>query len=255
MKAEAPNRPSDHPGSPGRPRIGLVIPLYNHGSTVAGVVKEAAGLGWPVFLVNDGSTDDPPLTELAGIPGVKVLDHPANRGKGASLMTGFKEAAGKVEWALTIDADGQHRAGEAVRLAAAIPPSGKPIILGRRTGMTRETAPWGSRFGRKFSNFWVWAASGRKLKDSQSGFRLYPLPETLELRPKARRFQFEVEVLALAAWAGMEILEVPVSVVYQPPGERISHFRPWSDFWRNASTFTRLIVRRVLVPKGRRRGG
>jgi hypothetical protein len=109
--------------------------------------------------------------------------------------------------------------------------------------------------GRGFSGFWVWAAGGPRVVDSQTGFRVYPVAETLALPTRARRFEFEVEVLVHARRAGIPIRQVPVSVAYEPPGGRVSHFRPWRDFGRNSATFTRLIVSR-FVPraKGTRRG-
>lgn len=113
--------------------------------------------------------------------------------------------------------------------------------------MERSRVPWTSRWGRRFSNFWVWAACGRWFSDSQSGFRVYPLPETLDLGAKASRFQFEVEILVLAAWRGIPVIEVPVPALYEP-GERVSHFKPWLDFWRNTRTFARLVATRFFIP-------
>jgi hypothetical protein len=115
--------------------------------------------------------------------------------------------------------------------------------------MVGRHVPWTSRFGRGFSNFWVRASGGAKLTDSQSGFRVYPLPEVFTLNVKARRFQFEVEVLAKAGWHGLPVREAPVSVDYHPGAPRISHFRPFVDFCRNSNTFSRLIFQRIMVPR------
>ncbi len=112
--------------------------------------------------------------------------------------------------------------------------------------MLGEHVPWTSRFGRKFSNFWVWLSGGPALLDSQSGMRIYPLPQALYLGTKARRFQFEVEILVRAKRNGVPVIEVPVRVNYNPTGSRISHFRPFVDFLRNSSTFTRLIFNRIF---------
>jgi len=68
----------------------------------------------------------------------------------------------------------------------------------------------------------------------------------MQLQVRARRYQFEVEILVKARQRQMEIIEVPVRVVYQERGERISHFRPWLDFMRNSGTFSRLIFSRLL---------
>lgn len=226
----------------------IIIPVYNHNKSVAEVVRRALELGLPVFVVNDGSTDET-AKNLAAIEGITVLHHPVNQGKGAALLTGFKAAyQKKCDWALTLDGDGQHRPGDAEKLLAAVTEGKRSIVVGRREGMMKENAhvPWTSRFGRGFSNFWVRVSGGPAIGDSQSGFRLYPLPEVLELGVRARRYQFEVEVLVRAQRKGIATLEVPVQVVYQPKGERVSHFRPWVDFGRNSATFSRLIVARIV---------
>jgi glycosyltransferase involved in cell wall biosynthesis len=224
----------------------VVIPVYNHGAMVAAVVRQAAQHGFPVIVVDDGSTDGG-CGSLGSIPNTRVVRHPRNLGKGAALRTGMQEAAKSARWAVCLDADGQHHPADMLRLMRAIPTGSRPLVVGKRIAM--QTAPWTSRFGRKFSNFWVWMASGVSVSDSQSGFRIYPLPEVFDLDVRAGRYQYEIEVLARAAWHGMPIMEVPVSVSYAPGGQRISHFRPWVDFMRNSHTFSRLIVRRVFTPR------
>ena len=229
-------------------RFAFIIPVYNHAGTVARVVKEAQALGFPVFVVDDGSTDNS-YDQIKEIAGINILRHERNLGKGAAIMTGFAAAAAVADWAITIDADGQHYPEDAQKLIKAIPKKNRPIVVGARTGMSGEHVPWTSSFGRKFSNFWVRTSGGPAISDSQSGFRIYPLPEALNLGTKARRFQFEVEILVQATRDGMLVIEAPVRVHYNPEGERISHFRPFVDFLRNSSTFTRLIFRRIFPPR------
>jgi hypothetical protein len=147
-----------------------------------------------------------------------------------------------------MDGDGQHSVEDIEIFIREIERNPEPgIICGYRQGMDAEDVPWTSSFGRKFSNFWVRLSGGPAIRDSQSGMRLYPLPESARLSVKSRRYQFEVEILVLARWNGIPVEEVPVQVSYQE-GERISHFKPWTDFWRNAVTFTRLIAMRILLP-------
>jgi glycosyltransferase involved in cell wall biosynthesis len=226
-------------------RVAVVIPVFNHGRTAPAVAQSALELGWPVYVVDDGSTDEggPALRAVAGI---HLLRHAVNRGKGAALMTGFEAAAGSADWAVTIDADGQHHPQDATTLMQAIPPGRRPIVLGRRMRMQTEGAPWTSRFGREFSNFWVRAAGGPAVTDTQSGFRVYPLPEVMHLGVKAGRYQFEIEVLVQAARRGLPVIEAPVRVTYLSQAERISHFRPFVDFVRNSNVFTRLIFQRII---------
>lgn len=225
----------------------VIIPAYNHGPRLAAVIASAAKLKMPIFVVDDGSTDTT-AEILAASPGIAAIRHEVNRGKGAALLTGFAAAhAAGCDTAITIDADGQHDPADAEKLLAAAGDRRPCLVVGRRRDMlASRNVPWTSRFGRHFSNFWVWAAGGPLIADSQSGLRLYPLPETGELGVRARRYQFEVEVLVKARRHGIDILEAPVSVVYQQGPERVSHFRPWRDFCRNSATFSRLIFARIF---------
>ena len=118
-------------------------------------------------------------------------------------------------------------------LIQAIPDNARPIVVGRREGMAGTHVPWTSRFGRKFSNFWVFLSGGPRITDSQSGFRIYPLPEAMGLNVTAKRYQFEVEILVKARWRKIPVIEAPIRVSYAPGKERISHFRPFIDFVRN----------------------
>ena len=227
-------------------RFAVVIPSYNHGERIVGVAQESLKLNFPVFVVDDGSTDST-RAMVSKLDGVRLLQHPENRGKGAALLTGFAEASKVADWVITIDADGQHSPEDALKMIREISEQhDRPIVVGMRRGMEGKFVPWTSRFGRKFSNFWVWLSGGPAMKDSQSGFRIYPVPEAMNLNVLARRFQFEVEILVKARWKKMRVIEVPVRVTYAQGAERISHFRPFVDFLRNSSTFARLIVQRIF---------
>ena len=232
-------------GMPKR-RVAVVIPVYNHERMVADVVQRSLKLGVPVIVVDDGSTDAT-HDQIKRFEGIRILRHRSNRGKGAALLTGFAVAAKLSDWAITLDADGQHHPEDAQRLIDAIPETERPIIIGKRDGMLGADVPWTSRFGREFSNFWVRMSGGPAVADSQSGFRAYPLPECLHLGVSARRFQFEVEVLVKATWCQMPVTEVPVRVSYRPGARRISHFHPFFDFLRNTGLFSRLITHRILT--------
>lgn len=229
-----------------RGALAVIIPLYNHGSTIASVVEKAFELRMPVIVVDDGSTDDG-ADHLRRFGNVDVLQHGSNRGKGAALMTGFQRALEKADWAITVDADGQHDPGDAIVLMRAIPKNTRPIVVGARQGMDEKNVPWTSVFGRHFSNFWIRLSGGPSISDTQSGFRIYPLPEIMNLGVMAGGYQFELEVLVKANRAGIPIMEAPVRVNYPPAGKRVSHFCPFIDFIRNAKTFTRLIAYRFLA--------
>jgi glycosyltransferase involved in cell wall biosynthesis len=245
MPANAANRST---GSGSRPRFVFVMPVYNHGDAVTAVIWKAKALGYPVIVVDDGSTDGT-AERIAQIPHITVLRHPCNQGKGAALMTGLASAAEIADWAVTIDADGQHDPADAPHLIRAVLESAcRPLAIGVRQGMDAGDVHWTSRFGRVFSNFWVWCSGGRWSADTQSGFRIYPLPEALNLNVRSGGYQFEIEILAKAGWRRIPVVEAPVSVDYRPGRGRQSHFRPFVDFMRNFCTFARLITQRIFIP-------
>jgi hypothetical protein len=118
----------------------------------------------------------------------------------------------------------------------------KALLIGARQIEPGIASP--SRlFGNRFANRWVEIACGQALPDTQSGFRVYPLRETLTLEAKARHFGFETEILIRAVRAGLAIRSVPVRVFYPPPDERVSHFRPFVDTVRIIFIVLGLIFR------------
>jgi uncharacterized protein (DUF2062 family) len=108
--------------------------------------------------------------------------------------------------------------------------------------MEQAGIPGGSTFGNRFSNFWTWVETGYRLPDTQSGYRLYPLEKMADMVFFTNRFEFEIEVLVRAAWKGIPLDSVPVSVIYPPKTERVSHFRPFTDFTRISILNTFLVI-------------
>lgn len=205
------------------PEILLVIPVYNHGQTLRRVVEETLRIHSDILVVDDGSSDGGAET-LDDLP-VRLIRHETNRGKGAAIMTAVEEARrlGKSH-IITIDADGQHFPTDIPAFIRAINETPGAVMVGARD-FENSTAPGSSRFGRKFSNFWLRVQTGVKVSDVQCGFRAYPLALFDAITPKQTRYSFEVEVLVKGAWAGFTIMDVDVSVHYPPSDERVSHFK------------------------------
>ncbi len=115
-------------------RFAILIPIYDHAAGIGPVMERARGLGLPIWIVDDGSTDGTAeLLEM--IEGITVIRHDENRGKGAALLTGFAALAGKAEWAATLDADDQHDPADVPGMIRAIPKGRRPFAIGRREGM------------------------------------------------------------------------------------------------------------------------
>lgn len=216
--------------------ICAVIPTYNNGGTVAEIVRGVLAQGLPVLVVDDGSVDG---TEeaLKGLD-IIVLRHQKNLGKGRALKTGLEEARRLgYRFALTIDADGQHDPADIPVLVAAA--GEKTLVVGSRN-LTADGMPSGSTFANRFSNFWFTVQTGRKLPDTQTGFRIYPLEGLPSLKLLTSRYEAELTLLVFSAWRGVRLVPVPVKVYY--PEDRVSHFRPFADFFRISLLNTVLCV-------------
>lgn len=228
----------------------VIIPTYNNEATLAGVIDQVSVFTRHIIVVNDGSTDGTTAIVQA-FSGVQFISYSKNRGKGWALRTAFAYASGKgYHYAITIDSDGQHFAKDLPVFLDKLAEEKKAIIIGARN-MNQASVPGGSSFGNRFSNFWFRVETGIRSPDTQSGYRLYPLEALKGMRFFSRKYEFEIEVLVRAAWKGIKILSVPITVYYAPKEERISHFRPFKDFFRISVLNTILVLVTFLYIKPR----
>ena len=231
-----------------RLKLAVIIPTFNNAGTLARVVREVQRYTCSVIVVNDGSTDAT-ADILTDFPEVTLVSYPRNVGKGWALRQGFNAAAAAgYDYAITIDSDGQHFATDLPTFVDKLEADGPALLIGARN-MTQDGIPGKSSFGHKFSNFWFWFETGLRAPDTQSGFRLYPLARLRGMRFFTPKYEFEIEVLVRAAWAGVPIGSVPIAVYYAPGKERITHFRPFQDFSRISVLNTVLVIITLLYIK------
>lgn len=232
-------------------RIWCAVPVYNNKETVRSIVEGCRSILENVVVIDDGSTDADVKSLLAGID-IAVLRHDKNSGKGKAILTAaryIEEQGG--DYMITIDADGQHNPADIKKFVALIEDKYLGIIIGSRNFDT-ENVPGKSRFGRRFANFWLHIETGVHIDDCQSGFRAYPVTYLNQLKFSGSHYDFEAEVLAKAAWAGLQLRTVDVEVIYPKPEHRVSSFRPFLDNLRISHIHAMLIGRRLL-PWGHRR--
>jgi glycosyltransferase involved in cell wall biosynthesis len=222
-------------------RACVIIPTYNNAAMLAGVIRDVANYTDDIIVVNDGSTDSTKKI-IESFSFLQSLSFEKNAGKGMAMRKGFEYAVSKgYEFAITIDSDGQHFAKDLPKFIDELEKDKNAIIIGERD-LNQATVPGKSSFGNKFSNFWFKVETGITIEDTQSGYRLYPLIPLKEIRFRTLKYEFEIEVLVLAAWKGVNIKSVPVSVYYPPADERISHFRPLKDTMRISILNTTLVL-------------
>ncbi len=229
-------------------RVVAVIPAYNEARTIHEVAAATRGLVDLVVVVDDGSVDG---TADALPEAIRVIRHPRNRGKAAALVSGFEAAldAG-AERVVTLDGDGQHRPSDLPALLAAQSETPRGLALAARL-TERDNAPWIRSLANRVADFWVSLAAGQKIRDTQSGFRVYPreLLEQLDLpSERAHGFVFESEILIEACWRGYRIVTVSIPALYHQQG-RSSHYLPLTDTLRIARMVVVRLIRRLLRPR------
>jgi glycosyltransferase involved in cell wall biosynthesis len=218
------------------PRQLVLIPSYNPGLAVDATVVAARDHWDTVWVVADGSDDGSSerlLARAAQDPGLKVLLLPENRGKGAAVLAGMQAAArAGFTHVLTMDADGQHPAGQIPAFMAASRAAPDAMILGRP--VFGPEAPRLRVNGRKVSNLWTGVETlGAGIGDSLFGFRVYPIAPLLAIMQKRRwmrRFDFDPEAVVRLSWAGVRAINLPAAVSYfRPEQGGVSHFRYGRD--------------------------
>lgn len=215
-----------------RYKICVLIPTYNNAGTLHDVVTDVLNYSSDVIVVNDGSTDSTrQILESFGDT-ITVVDYKDNGGKGTALKRGFKKAIELgYEYAITLDSDGQHYPADLPKFIQAIAENEGSLIIGERD-LSNVDINGKSSFANKFSNFWFCIQTGRNLRDTQTGYRAYPLKHLHGLSLLTSRYEAELELLVFASWNGVKIISIPIRVYYPPQSERVSHFKPTLDFTR-----------------------
>lgn len=246
-------------------RTCVVIPFYRHEQALPEVLARlrALNLELTCFLVDDGSGPGcaPLLDRLeASEQGwLRVLRLPENGGKGVATMAGFAAAADAgYDYAIQLDADGQHRIEDIPRFLEQSRRRPDAVIAG--VAVYDASVPRNRLYGRYVTHFWVWVNTlSLAISDSMCGFRLYPLAPALaawRTMRAGRRMDFDTEILVRLFWAGVPVVNLPTQVSY--PSDGVSHFDLWRDnlriSWMHARLFVAMLPRLPWLLTRRLRG-
>lgn len=209
-----------------RANVAALIPCYYEEKHIRDIAARAHKQLDTVLVVDDGSADK--TSDEARAAGVDVVKHEKNAGKGAAIKTGLRSllARENIEFILILDGDGQHLPEEIPHFLTAANDTGAPIVVGNRMGDTRDM-PFVRRMTNRYMSWTISRVIGQRVPDSQCGFRMFHRSLAAEfLAVESAAFDFETEMLALAARKGCNIGAATVSTIY---GDEVSKIHPVRD--------------------------
>ena len=191
----------------------IVIAAYNEARMIGSVVAEVRTAGYPVIVVDDGSSDSTP--KVAETAGARVVRHPINLGQGAALQTGIAFALELgAQIVVTFDADGQHRVDDIAALSDALVTHKADFALGSRVLGQAIDAPPSRRLLLKLATWFTRLNTGMHVTDTHNGLRAMTRRGALAIRLRQNRMAHASELLQQIADSGLKYVEVPVTIQY-----------------------------------------
>ncbi|MCJ7836770.1 bifunctional glycosyltransferase family 2/GtrA family protein [Cuneatibacter sp. NSJ-177] len=228
-----------------------MIPAYEPGHGFPDLIREINNAGFTVVVVDDGSGEQYADIFKKVKAYARVLTHKENQGKGCALKTGLRYIAEHFpenSILVTMDSDGQHRVGDAVRLCRNAEKNPGALILGSRR--MKGNVPIRSRFGNTITRLVYRISTGEKVYDTQTGLRAFSgnLVSFLLTIP-GKRYEYEMNVLLESARLQIPIVEMEIETIYMDHNAG-SHFDTWKDSYRvykeilqfSASSFAGFLV-------------
>lgn len=205
-----------------------LVPCYNVGDACKPVLTEVLRHVELCVAIDDGSTDKTAsvIQELK-LPGLTLLSHSSNLGKGRALITGFRhtiESHPELDSVITLDGDGQHDPGLIPSFIQKHEQENADLVYGNRMTNLRGM-PTHRRWLNALSNKLVSGICKMRIYDSQCGFRLYSMKllRLLLNDLKSERYELETEILIRACDKGLNISSVPIPTIYSAETTALSH--------------------------------
>lgn len=231
--------------------IPIIIPSYEPNELLLELCERLTAAGLTnVIVVDDGSGESYKdiFRKVSSQYGFSVLSHEVNKGKGRALKTAFsfvlqnqKDAIGCV----TADSDGQHSPEDIIACMKELNEHPQALILGCRD-FSGEDVPAKSRFGNELTKKIFSYLCGIKVSDTQTGLRGIPasfMEHLLDV--KGERFEFETKML-IESLRHVELIEVPISTIYDSKDDHKTHFKPFMDSLRIYRIFAGMFFKYIF---------
>ena len=217
----------------------VLIPSYNEEKTIGNIVKDVHNLGFDVFVVDDGSTDD--TEKIANEAGAIVLRHRKNEGKGFALRNGFNYILNlDYNAIITMDGDGQHSVKDIEKfITAAQTNTAIGVIVGNRMFNIKDM-PFIRILTNIFMSFIISIFCRQEVSDTQCGFRLVKRVVLENIKLLTSNFEIESEMLIRASRLGYKISSIPIETIYHIKSSKIS---PIIDTFR----FIKFMLKEIWI--------
>ncbi|MGB9593197.1 MAG: glycosyltransferase family 2 protein [Anaerolineae bacterium] len=204
-------------------KLSVLIPAYNEAPTVEALIRRVAAVDVDkeIIVVNDGSTDGTgEILDRLDIPGLRVIHHPKNQGKGAAIRTAIAAAQGDA--IIIQDADLEYDPDDYHKLVEKMIAENAKVVYGVRS--LKGQKPF-IRLGNQFLTWMTNLIYGSRIHDMETCYKLVDRKLMQSFRITCDRFDLEAEVTAKILKRGHRIYEVPIS--YTPREEK--KLSPWRD--------------------------
>ncbi|GAB4212256.1 MAG: hypothetical protein Fur007_04210 [Rhodoferax sp.] len=231
---------------PDRPHTLIVIPARDEAATLGDVVRGLRARGWHHVLVIDDQSQDG-TGDLAEQAGARVVRPAIAVGAWGGMQLGLRYALEQgYAQVITMDADGQHEVAEIETLVQAVQQPGVDVVIGSHP----QRASWMRRLAWR----WFRLLAGFEVHDLTSGFRLYNRRAIRALAgSQATLIDYQdIGVLLLLRRAGMQVVEVPVSMNPRQVG-RSKIFSSWARVARYMLATTLLCLTGLRPPRAAKR--
>ena len=231
--------------------VPIIIPAYEPTIVLCELCQNLSLMtGGAIIVVNDGSsTEYDPIFEKVEEKGCIVIRHAVNCGKGRGIKTAFHyvlnhypEAIGTV----TVDADGQHKPTDIIKVINALRENHDSLILGVRN-FDNANIPWKSKLGNKLTKAVSSYLCGVNVSDTQTGLRGIPRGFMQQLiNVSGERFEFETNMLIEAKKMNVNIIEVSIETIYDSKDNHKTHFDPINDSIRIYRIFVWIFIKYLI---------
>jgi glycosyltransferase involved in cell wall biosynthesis len=195
-------------------KLSVVIPVYNEINSIKAILEavKAVDIDKEIIVVDDCSTDGTRqlLAELAD-HATRILYHDRNRGKGAALRTGFRNATGDL--VIIQDADLEYDPQQYPKLLQPILDGKADVVYGSRfvTGDYRRVLYFWHMLGNTFLTLLSNMFTNLNLTDMETGYKAFRKDVVERISIEENRFGVDPEITAKISKLGVRIYEVGIS--------------------------------------------